>query len=125
MKTSAQWSHDLYVDAPPPIAAMFYMLQCIAPGMFLIVRIDEINDYGEQEIIRSLPRTVWIEENKDMLLHVLGSEERLSAIVEASKEVTVKNNPYLRDYYNDSDRESAKDFTACDKECGYCGRCDY
>lgn len=25
----------------------------------------------------------------------------------------------------DSDREPMEDFTACDKECGYCGRCDY
>ncbi|KAI1102067.1 hypothetical protein F4804DRAFT_314189 [Jackrogersella minutella] len=25
----------------------------------------------------------------------------------------------------DSDRDSMKDFTACDKECGYCGRCEY
>ncbi|KAK4148401.1 hypothetical protein C8A00DRAFT_19760 [Chaetomidium leptoderma] len=29
---------------------------------------------------------------------------------------------YERDY---SDEEATKDYTACDKECGYCGRCDY
>ena len=23
------------------------------------------------------------------------------------------------------DHELMKDFTACDKECGYCGNCDY
>ena len=28
------------------------------------------------------------------------------------------------DYDHDSD-ESIKDLTACDKECGYCGKCDY
>lgn len=29
-------------------------------------------------------------------------------------------------YYDDLDSDSEmKDFTACDKECGYCGKCDY
>ncbi|KAI5459669.1 hypothetical protein BGZ63DRAFT_465138 [Mariannaea sp. PMI_226] len=27
--------------------------------------------------------------------------------------------------YDYDDRESSRDFTACDKECGYCGHCDY
>jgi hypothetical protein len=25
----------------------------------------------------------------------------------------------------DSDHEPVKDLAACDKECGYCGNCDY
>lgn len=25
----------------------------------------------------------------------------------------------------DYDREPMSDFTACDQECGYCGKCDY
>ena len=29
------------------------------------------------------------------------------------------------DHDFDDERESMKDFTACDKECGYCGHCDY
>ena len=32
------------------------------------------------------------------------------------------------DYDNDDidyDHEPMKDFAACDKECGYCGNCDY
>ncbi|KAK0388375.1 hypothetical protein NLU13_4620 [Sarocladium strictum] len=28
-------------------------------------------------------------------------------------------------YGNDSDDDFGKDFAACDKECGYCGRCEY
>ncbi|PNH36645.1 hypothetical protein BJF96_g615 [Verticillium dahliae] len=27
--------------------------------------------------------------------------------------------------YDGSEHDSVKDFTACDKECGYCGHCDY
>jgi hypothetical protein len=31
-----------------------------------------------------------------------------------------------RDNYDDIDAyEPMKDLTACDKECGYCGHCDY
>jgi hypothetical protein len=29
------------------------------------------------------------------------------------------------DYDYDYDSGPDKDFTACDKECGYCGNCDY
>ena len=29
------------------------------------------------------------------------------------------------DHDFDFDHEPMKDFTACDKECGYCGNCDY
>lgn len=35
---------------------------------------------------------------------------------------------YDLDYKNDDfdyDHEPMKDLTACDKECGYCGNCDY
>ena len=29
------------------------------------------------------------------------------------------------DHNFDNKHESMKDLTACDKECGYCGNCDY
>ena len=32
---------------------------------------------------------------------------------------------YDSDDYNDYNHDANQDFTACDKECGYCGNCDY
>ena len=45
---------------------------------------------------------------------------------------TSSDNPYSdfsighrSGYYSSSDDATGGDLTACDKECGYCGRCDY
>lgn len=116
-----KWSHDLYVEADPPAADIFYILQCIAPGMLPIVRIDELDDFGEEEISRCLPRPKWIRDNRDMLTTVLG-ESRLAAVSESAEHIHTKTTAYR---YEDWRSESPQDFTACDKECGYCGRCPY
>ena len=40
----------LFIDSPGPVADIFYLLQILAPGMLLIVRVDERNDGDENDI---------------------------------------------------------------------------
>lgn len=49
---------------------------------------------------------------------------------EAESSNKAEESALRQDEYDDCDHdfdesESMKDFTACDKECGYCGKCDY
>lgn len=92
--------------------------------MLCIIRIDEIDDFGEEEITRVLPRPEWIRDKKSVLQEVLG-EERLTVISEPSKDTQLKTTSYQYDDWDRYDSEEPQDFTACDKECGYCGRCPY
>lgn len=130
-----KYSHDFFIDSAPPLSDIFYLLQTFLPGMLLIYRIDDIDDMGEMESVRALPRPVWIEEHKDLLQTILG-ERRYASLLEAAaskgQETTMISNYSSYDDNNDADyytncygQREAKDFTACDSECGYCGTCDY
>ena len=98
---------DLYIDAPAPIADMFYMLQCIAPGMLSIVLpgelevgdyvADDIDDYSECETVRALPQKTWVDEHEETLVHVLGGEERFAALAAAAESVTIKHIVNIRE----------------------------
>ena len=122
----------MYIEAPQPVADIFYMTQCIAPGMLTLVRIDEIDDIGEDTAVRKLPRTSWIEGNKEAIVDILG-EDIFSCLLKASStSVEWTRDPYLVNRDSDDDLVMNKygimeipDFAACDKECGYCGACDY
>ena len=116
----------------PPLADMLYMMQCVAPGMFTIVLEVEIGERGIATVTRALPRMSWVRENKDALVEVLGdaSFERASRAALCFSETEL--DAYLPEYDVDDDwggRDSGsdndKDYAACDKECGYCGRCPY
>ena len=39
----------LFIDSPGPVADIFYLLQILAPGMFLIIRVDDYDDRGDVE----------------------------------------------------------------------------
>ena len=60
----------LSVDVEAPLRDIFNFLQCLIPGMLVIIRVDDIDDIGEEKITKRLP-------------------------------------------------------SSGDKECGYCGRCEY
>ena len=103
--------------------------------MFLIYRIDDIDDIGEIEIVRALPRPVWIKEHKDMLRTIFGEtryDNLLDAASSKGQETTTISSYWSYDDDNDNNyytnrygQREEKDFTACDSECGYCGTCDY
>ena len=128
----------LFIDSPGPVADIFYLLQILAPGMLLIVRVDEYGDSGEKETSRALPSEEWLKEHQSVLGDVLGNRfESLShTAADFAKSFGQNRVSDYRDYDHDWSNDNGyytnawgfrevKDFTACDSECGYCGRCDY
>ena len=129
---------SLIIDSPTPLSDIFYLLQTLLPGMLLIYRIDEIDDCGEQERTRALPPAPWVELHKEMLQTIFGDSERYGCLLAAAADRGLEENVEMissyGSYYDDYDSDfytnsygqrEIKDFTACDKECGYCGTCDY
>lgn len=111
------------LDDTPAAVDIFYMLQCIAPGMFQIVYRDDRNDRGgELETVRSTPRLNWMSANKDAVKAILGSEERTEELMKVSNSVYTDLNTYGYEY----DEGPGNDFAACSAEdCGWCGNCHY
>ena len=130
-------SHTMFIDGPVPLSDIFYLLQILAPGLLRIIREEDIDDVGEEQTARILPPHQWVQDNKEILEHVIGSKEGYESIAAAagdtSKSFKSEWISNWRDNYYDEDnfytniwgQREIKDFTACDKECGYCGRCDY
>lgn len=113
----------LYVDVEPPLRDVFNFLQCLIPDTLVIIRVDDIDDIGEEETTQRLPSSKWVEDYAGELCPILG-EERFKDVARASHTCACLSrmvSSYLDDEYEADDR----DFTACDKECGYCGRCEY
>jgi hypothetical protein len=127
------WSY--FIDEDKAITDIFYLLQCIIPGMLVIYRIDDIDDHGELETKQGIPPTAWIEEHHDVLKHILGGDgvyEKLRVASADPKKAQPSEWISQYDYDNDNDyyvtswgSREMKDFTACSSECGYCGSCDY
>ncbi|KAE9396708.1 hypothetical protein BT96DRAFT_996483 [Gymnopus androsaceus JB14] len=40
-------SDTMYIDSIPPLSNYIYLIQCLVPGIITLVRMDEIDDYGE------------------------------------------------------------------------------
>ncbi|KAF8574873.1 hypothetical protein K439DRAFT_803779 [Ramaria rubella] len=118
-------NRTLHIASPAPFADIFYLLQLLLPGMLVIYRVDEIDDSGEYKTVKILPPIAWIEKNEDALKSIFVAGDRWQEL-RAAAEKGANHEECICSYNNhyDSD-ESVKDFTACDKECGYCGRCDY
>jgi hypothetical protein len=131
--------NDLFIDGPSPLSDMFYLLQIIYPGMLLIYRIDEIDDVGENETIRALPRKDWVQQHDILLKDVLGGAEKYDNILQAAGDSSRSFRSELIsrwDGYDARDDDDAyytsiwgerevKDYAACGIECGYCGTCEY
>jgi hypothetical protein len=128
---------NLTIDSPTPLSDIFYLLQTLLPGMLLIYRIDDIDECGEQERTRALPPATWVELHKELLQTIFGGTERyghlLAAVADRGLAEEVKMISSYESYDDDDSgfytnfygQREMKDFTACDKECGYCGTCDY
>lgn len=113
----------LYVNVEAPLRDIFNFFQCLIPDVLVIIRIDDFSDFGEEEITQRLPSSKWVEDYAEELRQIFG-EERLKHVAQASQErgcLSRRLSSY-RDYEYEMDD---RDFTACDKECGYCGRCQY
>jgi len=138
-KRSTRSSVDFFIDSMPPLSDIFYLLQTFLPGMLLIYRIDDIDDIGEEETVRALPRAAWVEQHKDLLQMIFGDKRYdclLAAAGDHSKGYNVK---MISSYwsYSDDDRDdddyytnsyglrAQRDYQACDSDCGYCGTCEY
>lgn len=123
----------------PPLSNIFYLLQVLLPGMLLIYRVDDRDDYGEEEATRGLPRPAWMREYEGCLQQILGGAEKYRNILEAVEggkgyecKMISSYSSYDDDEYDDDNyyttiygTRAAKDYTACSIECGYCGTCDY
>lgn len=130
-------NQTLFIDSLTPISDIFYLLQVLAPGMLVIVRVDEFDDMGEEEIARALPSVEWVRGHESDLLEVLGSEQRYQSLVAAAGDVSKSFKrdglSYARDYDDDDSSHytdmwgvrQALDYTACGSDCGWCGRCEY
>jgi hypothetical protein len=112
----------LYVDVEAPLRDIFNFLQCLIPDMLVIIRIDDIDDVGEQESTQRLPSSKWVEDYAAELCPIFG-EERFENVAQASRKWGCLSQTESYDWGNDEVDD--RDFTACDKECGYCGRCEY
>ncbi|KAI0345676.1 hypothetical protein BDW22DRAFT_902690 [Trametopsis cervina] len=72
LKTSEQPS--CHIADLPPLQDMFYALQSILPGLFLIVRIERTGKWQEYWSGFALPDSWWAKANTDVLHHILGEE---------------------------------------------------
>ncbi|KAF8332510.1 hypothetical protein F5887DRAFT_996687 [Amanita rubescens] len=131
-------NHTLFIDSLTPISDIFYLLQVLAPGMLVIVRVDEFDDIGEKETARALPSAEWVRGHETDLLEVLGSEQRYQSLVAAACDISKSFksdwiSTYSRDYDDDDSSyytdmwgvRQASDYTACGSDCGWCGQCGY
>jgi hypothetical protein len=119
-------SKDLFISGPTPLSDIFYLLQCMAPGMLLLVRIDDIDERGEIEYARALPRESWVVSHTDVLSTILGSDA-YRVLLDASRDRSKSfKESWISQWEPYPDEEGSElDYTACGLECGYCGRCDY
>jgi len=131
-------SHTLFVDSLTPISDIFYLLQILAPGMLLIVRMDEIDDFGEEETARALPSAQWVKDHEAILQKVLGNKQNYELLIDVaadfSKGFQTDWTAYPSDDPSDDDdfyytnswgARQPLDYQACGSDCGYCGRCEY
>lgn len=129
---------SLFIDSPTPMSDIFYLLQTLTPGMLLIAREDDIDEVGELLTTRALPSVGWVKDHQVMLEIVFGSEERYQKLLAAVTGPGLSPKSFHEEWVTryDYDDDSAYytniwgqrevlDYTACDQECGNCGRCDY
>ena len=74
---------DSYVEAPEPLCDVFYLLQCILPGILTITREEDPDDMPEFINARGLPRQRWLERHKT-LLETIFDERGFEEIWEAA-----------------------------------------
>ncbi|TFY75167.1 hypothetical protein EWM64_g8844 [Hericium alpestre] len=95
---------DTYIEGPAPLCDILHLLQIIAPRILIVVRVDDYDDRGEEYTARALPSKTWMEANKTVLEHVLGSPERYREIcgstgIQREMLSSYDDNPDPNDYY--------------------------
>ena len=132
--------NTFFIDAPGPIADIFYLLQILVSGMLLIADMVGYNEVGEEEMSRALPLEKWLKVHQSVLQDVLGNNQRFELLCNATADHT-KNalqemisdfHEYDHEWKNSNDScinankvRVLKDFAVCDSGCGYCGCCKY
>ena len=133
----------LYISSSRPLSNIFYLLQVLAPGMLVISRKHQLDD-ADVKVSRVLPRPEWIQSSRVLNMEVMPG--RTVALLAAAKDrkIAFHEERTTRPRYN-SDRESEHtiirywgnddtsatwegegyDWTVCDKDCGWCGRCQF
>ncbi|KAL0577701.1 hypothetical protein V5O48_004305 [Marasmius crinis-equi] len=106
---------ELRIDPPSPLADIFYLMQIICPGLLLIIRMDEIDDYGEITRLQGPPSVDWVRENENWLADVFGraSYDEILKASKGERAYRVERDPYL--YERESSPLDDLDYTACDK----------
>jgi len=83
-RTFSTWSiSDSFVEAPKPLCDIFYLLQCMIPGVLTITREEDIDDGPEFFNHRGLPREEWLLEHETMLSHIF-DEDQFAEILKAA-----------------------------------------
>ncbi|GJJ08898.1 hypothetical protein Clacol_003118 [Clathrus columnatus] len=77
---------DIYIGGPRPLSDIFYMLQCIAPGMLILTCKMGEDVLGELEWSRALPPCAWVEDHDLMLRHILGSNQAYDDLLRVSRD---------------------------------------
>lgn len=77
---------DSFVDAPKPLCDIFYLLQCMIPGVLTITREEDIDDGPEFINSRGLPRPEWLLENRSQL-EIIFDEDQYEEILKAAEDV--------------------------------------
>ncbi|TFY79978.1 hypothetical protein EWM64_g4041 [Hericium alpestre] len=107
---------DTYIEGPAPLCDILHLLHMIAPGILIVVRVEDFDDFGEEYTARALPSNTWMEANKIVLEHVLGSPEKYRKICE-SPDV---QREMLSSYPDEDDLDPDDYYTT-----RYCGTCEY
>ena len=104
VKRPDQWSYDLFIHSPPPLADIVYLLQVLVPGMLLLVRVDDVPTVGDQTIARALPREEWMLEHAKELEYILGSRPHFEHVLKQAGrtmaiEITWDRSEYCEEEY--------------------------
>ncbi|KAJ7214989.1 hypothetical protein GGX14DRAFT_392256 [Mycena pura] len=131
----------------------FYLVQLLVPGLISLVCEEDYDDAGEGITARMLPSADWIGDHHDILIAILGKShfsDILVAAADSKRAFKDRDDCFRQEWESDefrqewesdefrqewesdefrhgweSDEDRMPDYTACDKECGYCGKCDY
>ena len=74
---------DSYIEAPEPLSNIFYLLQCMMPGILTITREDDPDDMPEFINSRGLPQPQCLEKHRPILEQIFG-EHGYADLLEAA-----------------------------------------
>jgi len=57
----------------PPIANILHLLQCLLPGMLVIVKVEDVQGQGVYTTSRGLPPAEWVDTHRQLLCDIFGT----------------------------------------------------